>query len=135
MRPSFFLLAILALLLNAGCRRRLSPAQAQQRLVGSYALIISHDCASLGVRSSALVLRPDGTYDQHIEFTSGEVVDEVNQAWNYDGGVHFSNFRITATGNLSKDSPETEASLLVEFGHPVVILLTPSSDCVYSQSK
>jgi len=128
-------LVMLALSMICGCQRHLSPEQAKQRLVGSYALAVGHDCASRGVRSSTLVLRPDGTYDQHIEFTHGEVVDEVGQAWSYDGGVHFSNFRITATGDLHKHAPETEASLLVEFSHPVVILLSPSSDCFYSQPE
>ena len=134
MRACLSVLALLALSMNFGCRRPLSPEQARQRLVGRYALVVGHDCA-FDVRSSTLVLRPDGTYDQHIEFAGGEVVDEVGQAWSYDGGVHFSNFRITATGELHKDAPETGASLLVEFGQPVVILLSPSSDCVYSQPK
>jgi hypothetical protein len=126
---------MLALSISCGCRSRLSPEQAKQRLVGRYALSIGHDCASSGVRSSTVVLRPDGTYDQHIEFTSGEVVDQIGHAWSYDGGVHFRNFRITATAEIQKHAPATEASLLVEFSHPVVILLDPSSDCFYSQPK
>ena len=127
------LLAMLAVSMNCGCRKGLSPEQAKQRLVGRYALGVGHDCAT--VRSSTLLLRLDGTYDQHIQFTSGEVMDEVGQPWSYDGGVHFSNFRITSTGELQRYAPETEASLLVQFGHPVVILLSPSSDCFYSQPK
>jgi hypothetical protein len=50
-------------------------------------------------------------------------------------GVHFSNFRITATGELNRYAPETETSLLVELSHPVVILLDPSGGCFYSQPK
>ena len=116
-----------------GCER--TPEQSRQVLVGHYNLDIGHDCASSGVRVSSLVLRSDGTYDQHIEFTSGEVVDEVGQHWSYDGGIHFSNFRITATGDLNKYAPRTEASLIVDLRHPVVIRLNPSSDCAYTQPK
>jgi hypothetical protein len=82
-----------------------------------------------------LILRPDGTYDQHVEFVSGDALDEVGQPWDYDGGVHFSNLRITATGELHKYAPKIEASLIVDFNHPVVILLDPSSQCFYSQPK
>jgi hypothetical protein len=121
--------------MSCGCRSRLSSDQAKQRLVGRYVLAVGHDCVSSGVRSSTLVLRRDGTYDQRIEFTSSEVADQIGQAWSYDGRVHLSNFRLPVTGGLQKHTPTTEASLRVELSHPVVILLDASSDCFYSQPK
>ena len=129
--------AIALFLALAGCNRHISPEQAKERLVGTYHLGSTRGtgCASQGVKSSTLVLRPDGTYDQQVQFASGEIANAQGQSWNYDGGVHFSNFRITATGELNKYAPETEASLIVEFQRPVVILLTPDSDCFYSQPK
>ena len=115
-----------------GCHT--TPEQARQLLVGTYHLQRRGDeCGK--VRSSTLVLRRDGTYDQHIEFDSGKIVDELNQPWTYDGGVHFSNFRITATAELDEYAPETEASLLVDLKHPVVIVLNPHRDCFYTQPK
>ena len=78
---------------TVGCR--MTTAQAREKLVGQYHLGMRSDqCGK--VKSSTLVLRSDGTYDQHIQFSNGKTVDEVNQRWTYDGGVHFSNFRITA---------------------------------------
>jgi hypothetical protein len=114
--------------MNCGCQK-----YDKQLLVGRYAMEVGHDCASRGVRSSTLVLHPDGTYDQHVEFTNGKVVDEVGQAWSYDGHVRFNNFRIAPTGDLNKDAPKTEASLNVELSHPLVIRISPSSDCYYTR--
>jgi hypothetical protein len=130
--------AIAAILsLVVGCNRHISPQDAKERLVGTYHVgsTSGTGCESQGVKSSTLVLRSDGTYDQRVEFAGGETAAALGQHWNYDGGVHFSNLRITATGELNKYAPETEASLIVEFHHPVVILLTPDSDCFYSQPK
>jgi hypothetical protein len=128
---------LLALIIICGCHKGFSSKQAKERLVGTYHLAgkAGEGCAASGVKSSTLVLRSDGTYDQHVEFASGEALDEVRQRWNYDGGVHFSNLRITAIGELHKYAPETEASLLVELSHPVIIFLDPSSECFYSQPK
>ena len=134
MKVSFARILLLATVACCGCRKEVTPEQATRCLVGTYHLAGS-DCEAKGVKSSTLVLRSDGTYDQHIEFASGEVVNEFGQRWNYDGGIHFSNLRITATDELHKYAPETEASLLVELSHPVAILLNPSSSCVDSQPK
>jgi hypothetical protein len=133
-RTSYIFAPILALITLCGCSEKISPKLAKERLIGKYSLG-GKACEPFGVKLSTLILRQDGTYDQHIEFLTGEVVDEVGQQWKYDGGVHFSNFRITATGELNRYAPETEASLIVEFSHPTVILLDPSSNCVYTQPK
>lgn len=125
--------SLLALVAVSGCHKQPSPEQARQRLTGKYHLA-GKECGS-EVKSSTLELRSDGSYDQHVEFATGESLNEVGQQWSYDGGVHFSNFRITATGELNKYAPETETSLLVELSHPVVILLDPSGGCFYSQPK
>ena len=131
-RKRFTVLVMLALSMNCGCRWRLSRAQARQRLAGGYALAVG-DCGSHGTRSSTLVLRPDGTYDLHVELTSGEVVDQVGQTWSYDGRVHLANFRINATGDLQKYG--SDAAHNVELSRPVVILLGSSPNCFYTQPK
>jgi hypothetical protein len=129
-----FIAGILAIILiTGGCHR--SPKEARQRLVGRYNLARVGSDACPDVQSSMLVLRRDGTYDQHVTFTNGKTVEELNQRWLFDGGVHLSNFRITATGDLNQYAPETEASLIVEFRNPVVVELNPHGDCFYTQPK
>jgi hypothetical protein len=134
MKTFFAYVALLTLITACGCHKGFSSREAKERFVGTYNLA-GKDCEAHGVKSSTLTLRSDGTYDQHVEFTSGDALDEVAQPWNYDGNVHFSNFRITATGDLHRYAPENGASLIVELSHPVVILLNPSSGCFYSQPK
>ena len=128
----FTVLVMLALSMNCGCRWRLSQAQARQRLVGRYALAV-RDCGSHGTRSSTLLLHPNGTYDLHVELKSGEVLDEVDQTWSYDGRLHLANFRINATGDLQEYG--SDAAHDVELRRPVVILLGSSPNCFYTQPK
>ena len=53
---------------------------------------VVRDCGSQGIKSSTLVLRADGTYDQHVEFAGGEVLDEVGQHWPMTAGFTLATF-------------------------------------------
>ena|SRR5215469_17238416 len=79
MRGSFFFcVPLLALVAFCGCRKQPSPEWARQRLTGKYHLG-GKECGP-GVKSSTLELRSDGTYDQLVEFATGETLNEVGNS-------------------------------------------------------
>jgi hypothetical protein len=91
-----------------------------------------------------MVLRADGTFDQHITLIDGRKIDVSAQRWQYneEGGTR----HIALDRRLEFFVPEhTHAAvgggksafevLLVEFDPEPVILLHPDSDCLYTKTK
>jgi hypothetical protein len=100
----------------------------QSRLVGHYTLM----CAEGQIVSDRLILRRDGTFEQHTVLKDGTNYDSRGQKWEYlgnntlklDSRKNFSN----QTGGIQQ--PEV---LSVELSHPHAILLP--NRCYYGGPK
>jgi hypothetical protein len=126
----------------SSCRNHKSPTGDHPReLVGTWQLLIRSSCSEYGIKSDQLILRPDGTFDQHIIPNNGKRIDTKEQHWQYQSDGN--------TGHISLDkrvesfTPEYSGSqgvgifetLIVEFKSEPVIVLHPDSDCVYSKTQ
>ena len=109
-----------ALLGLSACRSK------PQALVGTYHLINATDCRN-DVRDSTLVIRKDGTYDEQVHLTTGQVETVENKRWDYD--------KRTMQIRFSKLLVSPQTSFDVEAKHPVVIFVNPVRDCWYGQPK
>jgi hypothetical protein len=113
--------AVLLITLSA-CTRRWS----ERPLVGTYHLIHPTGCGG-EIQDSTLVIRDDGTYDQHVQFKGGQNKTVDNGRWNYDRTVR----RIT----FSKFLVSGETSFSTEPSHPAMIFVNRAGDCWYQHPK
>ena len=107
-------------------------------MAGPYVLASQTEqgCDAGGVRSSHLVLRLDGTYDQIHQLTNGSEVRDMHKRWSYDGStVHLNNFRVVVvTGMPQLTQAGVDANLVAIRSRPRAILL-PNSNCFYGGPK
>ena len=126
MRPAsaFSLSAICVILVvMTGCQ---TP-----KMDGPYNLF-KNGCIAPAIRSSRLVLKPNGIYSQHHELESGETIDVDGQRWSYSSGtIRLEGFRID--GKVGRTAG-TEVTVKADPQHPHVIAL-PGSTCYYSGPK
>jgi outer membrane biogenesis lipoprotein LolB len=99
---------------------------AERPLIGSYQLVHPTGCRD-DIEDSTLVIRDDGTYDQHVQFKSGRNETVENAHWTYDRAARRINF--------SKFLVSTETSFSTEASHPAMILVNRSADCWYQHPK
>ena len=123
MRLTICIFAIFAVIFLLGCP---SPS----RLEGPYALVES-GCDSTTIHKSHLLLKSDGTYDQHHELKNGQVIDVVGQRWRFHNGVvELDGFRLDGTGEHKPTIVRVEA----DARRPPYIKL-PNSNCYYTGPK
>jgi hypothetical protein len=83
--------------------------------------------------SEDLVLRKDGRFDQSCHLASGETYRSVSGTWGINlGYVHFSKLK-DCSGFLGQLGGETGASLIVNTGKPIRILLNPDLSVYYER--
>ena len=98
----------------------------QKALIGTYHLVNASDCRN-DVRDATLIIRKDGTYDEQVHLTTGEVENIQNERWEFDS-------RMTKI-RFSKLLVSSQTSFDVEPKHPVFIFVNPVRDCWYGQPK
>jgi hypothetical protein len=105
-------------------------------MAGPYVLLVNeshHRCGEL--RSSHLVLHPDGSYDQVHELLDGSVTRTFAKRWTYQKHVlHLAEFRLLSNDSLRIGENGVDADLQADPARPPVILL-PNSKCYYSGPK
>jgi hypothetical protein len=119
--------AAVVLMTLSACTRRL----VERPLIGTYHLENPTGCRG-DIQDSTLVIRADGTYDQHVQLVSGRNEDVGNAHWTYDRNAQ----RIT----FSKFLISTETSFLTAASHPAMIIVNRSAagraeDCWYQHPK
>ena len=145
---SLLLLGLYAVSCN---KRQESPESRSAQLAGTWKLLMRHSCENYPIRSDTLVLHPDGTFDQHTGAKDGTLLDSFGQHWAYmernaisldkrrDWDPHVDpSLKGSKSTRLSSNDPAgiTELQvLIVQFGSPPVILISPNSDCVYVKTK
>jgi hypothetical protein len=97
-----------------------------EALIGTYHLVNASDCRN-DVRDATLIIREDGTYDEQVRLTSGEMQNIQNERWEFDS-------RITKI-RFSKLLVSPQTSFDVEPKHPVFIFVNPVRDCWYGQPE
>ena len=99
-------LVFIASLLLFGCSQKLSPQEGTQRLIGSYALHVGHECQDKGIETATLALHSNGTYSQEGKFKSGNSFYIDGKKWSYDGGGNVFLFDLKIydppSGNFSR---------------------------------
>jgi hypothetical protein len=113
--------AVLLVTLSA-CTRKWS----ERSLIGTYHLIHPTGC-STEIQDSTLVIRDDGTYDQHVQFKNGRSETVENGHWNYERTarkITFSQFLVSS-----------EISFSAEPSHPAAIFVNRVGDCWYQHPK
>jgi hypothetical protein len=76
----------------------------RRSLAGTYHLIDPSSCRG-DLKDSILVVRRDGTYDQHVDLKTGEKETAENEHWAYDRArrrITFSKFLISTETSLPK---------------------------------
>jgi hypothetical protein len=129
--------------LLVGCRRHpVLRGDHPTELTGTWQLLIRSSCSDYGVKSDILVLRADGTFDQHVTLNDGKRLDLAAQHWRYNpgsGGGHIAldkRLEFFAPEHFGKQVGEgvgTFEVLLVDLNSEPVIVLHPDSDCVYKK--
>jgi hypothetical protein len=126
--------------LLAGCQQqRTLQGDHPNELVGNWHLVFGSDCSGYGLGSDELVLRSDGTFDQHVSAKDGRHADWMGQHWRYlpKNSIEFDqrrNFLNSQNSSTLVGVPETEVLLLDLRGSPQ-ILLNPKSDCLYEKAR
>src|SRR5262245_26740642 len=87
-----------------------------QVFIGTYDLVNASDCRN-DIREATLVIRKDGTYDEQVHLTTGQVESVRNERWEYDSRMMKIRFAKLFV------SPQT--SFDVAATHPVFILVNP----------
>jgi len=129
-------LVCIALFLLFGCSQKLSQQEGTQRLIGSYTLHVGNDCQDKGIETATLTLRSNGTYAQEGKFKGSKSCQIDGKKWNYDGGnVFFFDLKIYDPLEISPDAKPINASLIVDFHKPTVILLDPDLDCFFVRNE
>ena len=132
MRRMIGTLLVVPLALLCACSRRPSPEQGRAQLVGNYELRIGNDCADRGIEYARLSLRQDGTFSQVQKFKDGTTYFSNNDKWDYsDRHVSLDGLRVNNTLEFAPNASPGFASLIVEFGEPTVILLSPGQNCFF----
>jgi|HubBroStandDraft_6_1064221.scaffolds.fasta_scaffold444506_1 hypothetical protein len=143
---------LLVAFLTTSCNRQRESAESRSaQMPGTWELQMGDGCADYPIRSDTLVLRPDGTFDEHTVAKDGRALDSVGQNWEYleENSISLDKLRNwdfqtdpshpSSRGNgISSDGPEGIIELqvlIVQFGNPPVILINPHSDCVYVKTK
>src|ERR1700687_1024493 len=106
--------AAVVLITLSACTRR----WAERPLIGTYHLAHPTGCRG-DIQDSTLVIREDGTYDQHVQLKSGRNGDVENAHWTYDRTAQ----RIT----FSKFLISTETSFFAVSSHPAMIMVNRST--------
>ena len=77
---------------SASCHEQhVSPETMTKELIGTYDLVIRDGCNSYyPIVSDAMVLHPDGTFDQHLVAKDGKAYDSHGQRWAYMEEDHIS---------------------------------------------
>ena len=131
--------------LCSGCWRHTQIIGEHPReLVGTWKLSIRSSCSEYGLTSDNLILRLDGTFDQHVILKDGRRLDALMQRWRYEPGSDYAH--LTLDKRLEFFTPEhfstrmgegvsTFEVLLVDVRSEPTILLNPDSDCVYGKVR
>lgn len=98
----------------------------ERALVGSYGLIHPTGCRD-DIKDSTLVIRGDGTYDQHVQLKGGRNETVENGHWTYDRSARRMKF--------SKFLVSYETSLSTVASHPAAIFVNRSANCWYQHPK
>lgn len=123
---------IIAVLVGAttnGCSRTDITSAA---LVGEWYLQVPKGCEYGDVQRDRLVLRGNGTLEQHIEFKDGSKYSSVTERWKLVSGSSISLERrlsVPANGRREKGGE----ILVIEATNPPVILLDPDKNCFYEK--
>ena len=133
-------------LLITGCRR-VKPLQGvhPQEMIGTWQLLIRHSCDQYGVKSDTLVLRPDGSFDQHVALSDGKKMDMTAQSWDYSSDGAYGHIALNkrmefflpdVLGTHVGEGKQTFESLILQLNpDEPVILLNPDWDCVYANAQ
>jgi hypothetical protein len=128
-----------------GCRSHVArTGEHPPEMVGTWHLLIRSSCSEYGVTSDTLILRADGTFDQHVATKRGGRSDLTGQHWRYDEEKGEDHGHIALDQRLEFFTPEISSAragegtktfevLTVEPGSEPVIVIHPDSDCVYSK--
>jgi hypothetical protein len=128
-----------------GCRTHVAlTGEHPPEMVGTWHLLIRSGCSEFGVISDTLILRADGTFDQHVVKKGGGRKDLTGQHWQYDAGKASDHGHIALDQRLEFFTPEISSAqagdgaktfemLIVESTSEPVIVLHPDSDCIYSK--
>jgi len=79
------------------------------------------------IQDSTLVIRKDGTFDQHVQLKSGRIETIENGNWTYsetDRQINFSKFLVSNETSFSADA-----------SHPATIMINRAADCWYQHPK
>jgi hypothetical protein len=133
-------LVFIATLVLPGCSQKLQKLpqlEGTQRLIGSYSLHVGHDCQDKGIETASLALHSNGTYSQEGKFKGGNSFHIDGKKWSYDGGgnVFFFDLKIYDPEHISPEAKLTNASLIVDFHKPTVIILDPDLDCFFERNE
>jgi hypothetical protein len=106
-----------------------------RRMVGPYTLVNGDNCKTKDIRSSHLVLKPDGTYDQTHELSNGEIVRINGEHWTYSRHtIQLRNFHVSLRQEPQMDKNGADVSLKADPSRPPFISL-PNSKCYYGGPK
>jgi hypothetical protein len=132
-------LLIIAFLAIVGCNHKRTDSEARSLLTGEWNLHIGSDCADYDVASDKLILRSDGTLEQHTVSKRGFSYDAPAEKWEYvpEDGVLLNSrkdFFNSQPANQFVGVRRAEG-LIVDLKAPMVILLNPKQDCYYTKPK
>jgi hypothetical protein len=132
-------LLIIAFLAIVGCNHKRTDSEARSLLTGEWNLHIGSDCADYDVASDKLILRSDGTLEQHTVSKRGFRYDAPAEKWEYvpEDGVLLNSrkdFFNSQPANQFVGVRRAEG-LIVDLKAPMVILLNPKQDCYYTKPK
>lgn len=130
--------AVLLLSLIVGCHKS-SPADRRQALVGTWQMVLGHDCQDYHIKSDTLNLNADGTFIQVVVADDGRTCRSGVEHWTYryPSSIEFNRRRDFLVSQTSRDlvgTPEFEI-LVVQYSSPPVIVLNPHTDCAYAKSR
>jgi hypothetical protein len=115
-----------------------------QELSGTWQLLIRSSCDQYGVKSDTLVLRNNGSFDQHVSLSNGTRMDITAQSWTYDSDGTHSHIALDKRaefftpemfGIRAGEGKQISESLIVQLNPEPVILLNPDWDCVYVKAQ
>ena len=132
--------------------QQVSPETRSKELVGTYELLIRDSCNSYyPIRSDTMVLRPDGTFDQHVVAKDGKAYDTHAQRWTYMGEDSISLVKRIRWDDRSDPTArsgtrETQITLdlkkvtegevlIVHFDSTPEILIDSDGVCVYAKTN
>ena len=130
-------LSVTAIFLSLGCSTKETEQVRRARLVGTWQLLVRHDCENSPVQSDTLILNSDGSFQQHTVLKNGHRFDSVGQHWSYVEKDSVALDMRRAWNRPGKpnsvEGTDLYEVLLVQFGSPSVILINPHEDCLYQK--